>query len=286
MAQAQAVESVSNNLANQATKGFKRDDPTFKEYLSLYEREHPNLDIPRAPIKDKDFYPINGRDQSFVVVDGTYTNFKQGSLDVTQAPLDLALDGPGFFEVHTPSGVRYTRQGSFKVAMDGRLVTSEGYPVLSAQPGGLATALPGVAVQPGQGWPSTQGGVVAGQPQPDVTARYINLRDLGPNLTISEKGEIYSGDQPVADLSVVEFQDRNQLRKQGGLLFENTNPANRTPAVVQTRVRQGMLEGSNVNPAEEMTKLIQAHRMYESNLKAMKTTDEMMAKEVNELGKL
>ena len=180
-AQKQAVDIIANNLANSDTLGFKKDQPSFKEYLSVVEREHGAADIPRGPIKDKDFYPLDGRDQSDVVVDGTYTNFKQGNLRVTQAPLDVAMDGPGFIEVSTPSGIRYTRQGSLKMSMDGTLVTSEGYPVLAAQPGGLAAA----QVQPtGQGGPGTQGGVAAG---PVSAARFINLRarrDVGGILVL------------------------------------------------------------------------------------------------------
>jgi flagellar basal-body rod protein FlgG len=136
--QAQAVDIISNNLANADTPAFKKDAAEFKEYLSVKERENGVQDIPRGPIKDKEFYPLDGRDQSFVIVDGTFTNFKQGNLRVTNSPLDVAMDGPGFLEVSTPNGVRYTRQGSLKLAMDGRLVTNEGYPVLSSQPGGLA----------------------------------------------------------------------------------------------------------------------------------------------------
>ena len=138
-AQAQAVDTVANNLANTDTNGFKKDLPAFREYMAVLEREPAAQDIPRGPIKEKEFYPLDGRDQSFVTVDGTYSNFRQGNLRSTAKPLDVAIDGAGFFEVSTPTGVRYTRQGRLKMAMDGRLVTTDGYPVLATQPGGLAT---------------------------------------------------------------------------------------------------------------------------------------------------
>ena len=165
-AQSQNVDVIANNLANTDTMGFKKDLPTFKEYLASVERTPEPLDIPRGPIKDKDMFPLDGRDQAFVVVDGTYTNFRPGTLRVTQSPLDVAMDGPGFLEVSTPDGVRYTRQGSLKVAMDGRLVTNQGYPVLAAQPGGLA-APPAENAQPGQGrthWLKEEPGLDANQP--------------------------------------------------------------------------------------------------------------------------
>lgn len=276
-ARSQAVDMVANNLANADTLGFKKDIPTFKEYLVTAERDHDAKDIPRGPIKDKDFFPIDGRDQAFVVTDGTYTNFRQGNLRVTQSPLDVALDGPGFFEVSTPSGSRYTRQGSLKLAMDGRLVTTEGYPVLAAQPGGLASAQSASSVQPNQGGSATQGGVAAG--------RFINLRDRSSNISINEKGEIYAGEDLVAKLSVTEFQDTAKLRKQGGLLFENPDSKN-VIETSKTILRQGVLETSNVNPIEEMTNLIKANRLFEHDMKSIKTYNDMLGREANDIGKL
>jgi flagellar basal-body rod protein FlgG len=262
--------------------------------MAVVERNnHDTVDIPRGAIKDKELYPIDGRDQSMVIVDGTYSNFKQGPLKVTQAPLDVALDGPGFLEVSTPAGIRYTRQGSLKVAQDGRLVTSEGYPVLASSPGGLA-AQPASAQQ-GQGGLATQGGVAAGRTPAAIAAdqaalaqtapaRFISLRDRGTNLSINEQGEIYAGDELVAKLSMVEFQKPEQLRKSGSGLYV-ADPAN-IAATQQTRMHQGMLEGSNVNPVEEMTNLIKANRLFEQDLKAMKTYGELMGREVNDIGKL
>ena len=282
-AQAHNVDVVANNLANADTNGFKKDVPTFKEYLTTVEREHDAVDVPRAPIKDKDFYPLDGRDQAFVVVDGTYTNFRTGKLKVTQSQLDVAMEGPGFLEVSTPNGIRYTRHGSLKMAMDGRLVTSDGYPVLSAQPGGLATALPASNAQPGQGGLEVQGGTLAEQPITDP-ARFINLRDRRGNLTITPQGDVYVGQDRIAQLSVVEFQDLNKLRKQGSLLFTSSDPQNKV-ANQTTQVRQGMLETSNVNPVEEMANLIKANRMFEHDLKVMKTYGDLMGREANDIGK-
>ncbi len=287
MAQSERLDTVANNLSNMDTPGFKKDIPTFKEYLAHQEREHGAPEIPRGPITNKELYPLDGRDQSFVINDQTISNFKQGALRVTQNPLDLALDGPGFFEVSTPNGVHYTKHGSFKVSTDGRLVTSQGFPVLAAQPGGLASALPPTSVQPNQGGLPTQGGVAAGQQTtPDVSARYINLSDARTTVSIAENGDLYAGDRLVAKLGVVEFQNPKELRKHAGLLFMNPNAANQLPEPVETKVKQGVLETSNVNPVEEMTNLIKAHRSYEQNLKALKAFDEITVKEANDLGKL
>jgi flagellar basal-body rod protein FlgF len=287
VAQSQVVDTVANNLANADTLGFKKDSVSFREYLALEEREPTGADIPRGPVKDKDFYPLDGRDQSFVVVDGTYSNFRPGPLKVTNAMLDVAIEGPGFFEVSTPSGIRYTRQGSFKLATDGRLVTSDGFPVLASQPGGLAAELPNTAqpvanLQLGQGGLETQGGVST---EAGIAARFINLKDVAGKLSFSPGGDIYAGGELVAKVSLAEFADPRQLRKVGGALFENRNPANvRAPDA--SALRQGMLEGSNVNPVEEMTALIRANRLFEQDLKAMKTYGELMQREANDIGKL
>jgi flagellar basal-body rod protein FlgF len=292
-AQAQNLDVIASNLANSDTPSYKKDIPTFKEYLSTVERQHDAADIPRGAIKDKDFYPLDGRDQSMVVMDGTHTNFQQGSLRVTQRQLDVALDGPGFLEVATPLGVRYTRDGSLKTMADGRLVTSDGFPV-------LGIPLPGTL----QGLPQNPA-AQAGTPQgainslgPDVVARFINLKDKGTHFTFAPGGEVYSDDNLIAKLNIVEFQDVKKVRKTGGQLFINPDPANisangltNAPVNAQgttsrTIIRQGVLETSNVNPIEEMTNMIKANRNFEQDMKALKTYGEIMGREVNDIGKL
>ena len=266
--QAQNLEIVANNLANTDTLAFKKDIPTFKEYMAAVERTHDGVDIPRGPIQDKDFYPIDGRDQSHVVMDGTHTQFRQGHLRVTQRPLDVALEGPGFLEVSTPNGTRYTRQGSLKLSAQGILVTQEGYPVLSAQPSGLARS-------------NAQGL----QGSSSVEARTIQLQDLKGQVSINDQGEIYSGQDLITRLSVVEFANLQGLKKTGGQLFEALPPSQSTPAR-NTLLHQGVVETSNVNPIEEMTQMIKANRLFEHDLKALKTYGELLGKEVNEVGKL
>lgn len=284
-AQAQNLDVVANNLANADTLAFKKDATSFKEYLSTLEREPAAQEVPRGPIKDKDLHPLDGRDQSFVAMTGTHTNFKQGNLKVTQAPLDMALDGPGFFEVATPQGIRFTRMGSFKVAADGRLVTSDGHPVLAAQPGG--------APPPTRAPASLNGLPQAPAPfnpnDPAVTSRYINLRDRGANFSVAETGELYAGADLIAKLGVSEFADTSKLRKVGSQLFENKDPSANPPisfASNKTIVHQGVLETSNVNPIEEMTNLIKANRLFEHDLKALKTYGDLLGREANDVGKL
>jgi flagellar basal-body rod protein FlgF len=260
MARDHQIEVISNNLANVNTNGFKRDDITFKEYLSKNEKmTAESEEIPRSPIKDKDLYPLDGRDQSFVIVNGTNTKFSTGSLKVTDNPFDLALNGPGFFEIATPNGIRYTKAGNFKLSQDGKIVNSEGYPVLSKGNEG-------------------EGGIGLG--------REINISDREGSFHVNSQGEIYVGDEKITDLSVVEFPNLNMIRKVGGTNFENKNPLQNPPAFsTNTIIKQGMLETSNVNPVQEISNLIRANRMFEQDLKAMKTVNEMLSKEVNDIGK-
>ena len=250
------VEVISNNLANVNTNGFKKDGVEFKEYLAKEEKTSDLMeDIPRSPIKDKDLYPLGGRDQSFVVVRETHTNFRTGGIKVTDNPLDVALNGPGFFEVSTPAGIRYTKSGSFKLSHEGKLVTTDGNPVLA-------------------------------QGEGDPAGRQITLGDHKGSVHINEQGDIYMGDDLIAKLNVVEFSDLYKVRKTAGLLFENKEPVANLPKLSEnTQVKQGMVEGSNVNPVEEIGNLIRANRMFEEDLKAMKTVNEMLQKEVNDVGK-
>jgi flagellar basal-body rod protein FlgG len=253
--------------------------------MKTVERAEDAADIPRGAIKNRDLYPLDGRDQAFVVVDGTHTNYRQGNLRVTNSPLDVAIDGPGFLEVSTPNGSRFTRQGSLKMAMDGRLVTSEGYPVLASQPGGLAAANSATTLgkndQLGQGRLPASAGDQGGS----AAARFINLRDRGSNISITAAGEIYAGGDLVAKLNVVEFADLKKIRKIGSNLYESEDAAN-VIAPQKTELRQGVLETSNVNPVEEMTNLIKANRLFEADLKAMKTYGELLGREANDIGKL
>ncbi len=255
------IEVISNNLANVNTNGFKRDDISFKEYLSKNEKMTiEGEEIPRSPIKDKDLYPLDGRDQSFVVVNGTHTKFSTGGFRVTDNPLDIALSGPGFFEISTPNGIRYTKAGSFKLSPEGKVVTTDGYPVLSK----------GVEGDTGE-----------------AGGREISIADREGSFHVNSQGEIYMGDEKVSQFSVVEFPNVNLMRKTGSTNFENKNTLQNAPiASTQTEVKQGMVETSNVNPVQEISNLIRANRMFEQDLKAMKTVNDMLSKEVNEIGKM
>ncbi len=255
---ADQISTISNNLANLNTHGFKKDQPTFKEYAVQIEQPRELIDIPPGPTKDKDLYSIQDREQSFVKTDGIYTQFNNGKLERTNRSLDLAIEGKGFFEVLTPQGIRFTKAGNFKLNNDGSLVTAQGFFVLAKRD------------------------EVANNDNP--VDRIINLSNEG-HIQIDENGFILSQNQPINQISVLEFQKLLMLKKSGHQLFEDLGSNNKQEPI-ESRIMQGMLESSNVNPVEELSALIMAHRLFEQNLKAMKAADELMQKESNEIGRL
>ncbi len=263
LAQQKSVETIANNVANANTPGFKKDQLVFKEYLTALDKGVEDIDLPNKEWKPKDFYKTHGAQNSYVKVDGSFTNFQQGQLTPTSNPLDLALRGKGFFEVLTPNGIRYTRRGIFTISNQGEMVTDQGYPVLNKMD-----------------WATIQEKVAENIPNP--AERKISLG--AGNITVNMQGEIFQQGKKVGDLSVVEFKDMHTLKKEGNSLFINVEQANIAPDV-KTVVNQGFVEESNVNAVLEMSALIKANRQFESIQKAMKAYDSITGKAVNDIAR-
>lgn len=254
MAQASRLDTIANNLANVNTTSFKKDRQVFSEYLSAYEKAPDVIQVPRVPASIESFYDMNGGDNAYVNPAGTYTNFEQGGLKPTGSPLDVAIDGKGFFEVLTPQGVRWTRNGGFQIDNLGRLVTKEGNPVLKE----------------GQG---------------DPTQRTIQLGSR--HMTVSQHGEIFDGGNLAGRLSVVDFVNPDDLQKVGNSYYTLKSNAGSVPLPSEDhKIQQGFLEGSNVNVVEEMTDMITANRVFEAAQKAIKGHDQMDDKLINVVGKV
>lgn len=256
MAQNLKMDTIANNLANVNTPAFKRDQQLFQEYLTANEKEGGVIQVPRIPASIESFYDMNGGDKSFVDSKGSFTDFSQGGLKVTGNTFDVALDGKGFFEIATPSGVRLTRAGNFTLDGNGQLVTKDGYPVLNSAEPGADPASRTIKIQPGQ------------------------------MITINDRGQIIQGNENIAQLSVVDVLNPDSLRKIGSnnYAFKDNMPA-QIQQLSQPSVRQGFLEGSNVNLVGEMTELIMTQRTFESAQKAMSAYDSMAEKLVNVVGK-
>lgn len=306
MAQSQNIDTIANNIANANTVAFKKDEATFKEYLTSVEHPpDPAIDIPRTIFKDSDFYHFDGRENAMVNLDQVHTDQTAGSLKMTNSSFDLAIDGPGYFAIRTPQGMMFTRAGDFKMDAKGQLVTSEGYPVLGtgAAAGAAPGAAPGVAPTPGgatdQTNSATQASVenpfaieerspagVQGQPPKPSALQPIILASASSKILIDGNGKVFSGEDLLGSIAVAEFPDTNKLRKIGSNLFLNEGGPNVPVLAKQSRVRQGFLEQSNVNVVSEMVNLIKANRSYEGNMRAIRTYNDMAGKEANEVGKL
>ncbi len=174
-------------------------------------------------------------------------DFSAGQVKLTDNTFDIALDGDGFFVVNTPEGKAYTRQGNFRLDASGKLVTVDGYEVL----GGGGSIL-------------------------------IN----GGSVSFDSKGKIFVEGLETGVLDVVDFPKPYDLRKMGSALFMPNNPAATPQRATATTVMQGHLEGSNVNPLEEMVRMIETTRSSETCQKMIMNYDQMTGKAVNDLGKV
>lgn len=256
LAQSLKLDTIANNLANVNTPAFKRDQQIFNEYLTANEKPPEVIQVPRVPASIESFYDMQGGDKSYVDTKGTFTDFSQGGLKPTGNTLDVAIDGKGFFEVATPTGVKLTRAGNFTLDGNGQLVTKDGFPVL-----------------------------LNGEPGADPAARTVRLDGAGP-ITINDSGDLFQGTQQLGRLSLVDVKNPDALRKVGNSLygFKDTM-APELSNVANPSLKQGFVEASNVNIVQEMTDMIQTNRVFESTQKAIGAYDSMAEKLVNVVGK-
>lgn len=253
VAQNQRLDNIANNLANVNTPGFKKDQTVFREYLSANEKLPEVLQVPRVPASIESFYDMQAADRGYAEAIGSHSDFSQGTLLNTGNNLDLAIEGEGFLEVLTPQGVRYSRSGNLRVDAQGVLVNQSGFPVLKS----------------GAGGPSQ---------------RVFNIKDS--NLTISYSGDLYERDENLGKISVVAFAEKDALVKEGNSLYTLRSNFTGSPvAAREYKLHQGFLESSNVNIVQEMTDMIAANRIFETNQKAIKAFDQMDEKLYNEVPK-
>ena len=241
------IDTVSNNLANVNTTGFKKQKVEFKDLLYTQMKSVSN-DVMQGE-------PVNLQIGHGVRPVATSRLFTNGNLEKTENPTDLALEGPGFFAVENPSGNPerlYTRDGNFKFSVDGdvmNLVTSQGYFVMSADDDLIEV---------------------------EATMKNFSVSEEGIISATDEAGEIVE----LGQLQVVQFLNPEGLQAVGGNLYAST--ANSGEAVIEedetksTKVYQGFLETSNVQLVDEMVRMIMAQRAYEINSKSIQTADDML----------
>ncbi|HVN48882.1 MAG TPA: flagellar basal-body rod protein FlgF [Bacteroidota bacterium] len=221
------MEVVANNLANIDTTGYKRDNVFFKmvkENLAAGEK--------------------NGSQNAENDVQ-EQTDFSSGALKQTNNTFDLAVTGNAFFTVETPNGLRYTRNGNFNLAMDGTIVTNQGYPVLG-----------------------TEGKIQL----PDI--QKLSQGDV----TIDEEGVVNVDNKVVGKLRLAVFDDTASLQKDGSSMFIADTPERSITTEDHVTVQQGFLEESNVDAVEEMVSMIQLSRDFEADQKAIQSQDSSLEK--------
>ena len=241
-AQDKQLATISNNLANTGTVGFKRDRAMFEDLLYQIQRQ------PGAKETQDSQLPSGLQIGTGTRVVATQKQFSQGNLQVTEQPLDVAINGRGFLQVLQADGtLAYTRNGQLQLSAEGQLVNSDGL-VLE----------PAITVPQGTN-----------------------------NITIGKDGSVNAfttgtvTPQQLGNITLADFVNPAGLQAIGGNLFIETvasgNPQQGTPGENGVgQLLQGNLEGSNVDIVEEMVNMITTQRAYEMNSKVVSTADQML----------
>ena len=236
------LDTISNNLANVGTNGFKRGGVMFEDLM--YQTLRPA----GSASSEQTQLPTGLQVGLGVRVAASARFFSQGNLQQTGNNLDVAVKGQGFFQIQLPDGTTgYTRDGSFQVDSNGTLVTNNGY-----------------AVQPGITVPAN--------------AQSLTIAADGTvNATVP--GQV--APQTLGQIQLASFVNPAGLESRGQNLFGET-AASGTPQSAAPNssgmgaLQQGFVEGSNVNVVEELVSMIATQRAYELNSKAIQTSDQML----------
>jgi flagellar basal-body rod protein FlgF len=229
----QSLDLLANNLANSATSGYKSD----REYYGLYSSTDSENGID------------GGVGTSLPVVEKQWTDFSPGVLQATGNPLDVALDGKGFFTVNGPQGPLYTRNGSLKILPSGELASGDGYTLRSASGSTISVA-------------------------------------AGKQINITKEGNVQQDGQTLGQINVVDFKSTDSLQKVGSSSFRNTNPNNQPAAVPGADIEQGKIEASNVPVAYSAMRLVGIMRQFEMLQKAIGISGEMDTKSIQEVARI
>lgn len=218
---------LANNVANVSTT-------SFKEELMVYRS---------APTRTR-----FGDQVAFTIDHGTATSFQPGGMQATGNPLDLAIEGPGYFAVQGATRELYTRNGSFKLDADGQLVTDDGRPVLD-------TGQNPILIPPGE-----------------------------TDISITPTGVVFAGAAQLGRLRVVEFDNPQGLERIGNSYFGTSQEPKQTAGASQ--VKQGALEHSNVQAVVAITDLVRIQRTYEGVRNLVETEHEREKDMISKLGRV
>lgn len=246
-AQQTNLDVISNNIANVSTTGFKKSHTEFQDLL------YHNIRPSGGEAGGGNIVPTNVQLGNGTRVVSTSKVFTQGQIRETGQKLDIAIDGNGFFRVERPDGTdAFTRDGALKVNADGEIVTSDGLPLQD-------------------GW----------QPVPQ------NYTDISVSSTGNVTYTLADGTTQNFQVQLTQFPNPAGMKAIGRNLFVETE-ASGAPQLGNPdqnnfgALNQGFLELSNVNIVQEMVNMIVAQRAYETNSKAIQTSDQMLS-QVNQL---
>jgi flagellar basal-body rod protein FlgF len=234
-ANARWLEIISENLAGSTIPGFKKQDLSFTAVQA-------GMLMPSGTTSRANGQPVSLPSVS------NHMNFSQGDVRTTEVNTDLAIEGPGFFEVQLANGNNaYTRDGELKVNAQGELVTKQGYLVM------------------GEGGPI------------QLDRSNATPMRVDPDGTVMQEGQVRG------KLHLVAFKDPTLLTPIGGGMFTAKAPGIQVTDTKST-VKQGCIEGANTSSVLEMTNLINVMRSYEANQRVIQMQDERMGRAISELG--
>lgn len=224
---------LANNLANLSTTGFKSETPIFEEYV--------------MPLASGGEFSGDTGGVVYVRDSALFRNFSEGPLNQTGNAMDMAINGDGWFVLDGPDGELYTRNGNFLLDDQGRIVTSDGLPLL------------------------TQDGP-------------ITIADGETGLAVASDGTITTSAGGKGQLRIVEFDNQAMLEKRASGVYDAMGQA-AVPAT-SFRITQGALEGSNVNAISEITEMISVTRAYTKAAETLNSTDSLRRRAIETLGQL
>lgn len=248
--QLKKLDILSNNIANINTQGFKKD-------MLVYEEQKPPFQkTPLNGFDTKHLNPLYGSNPAVSYVQATQSliDFTQGSLIKTDNPLDVAIEGKGFFSINTPNGIRYTRNGNFHLDGLGQLVDQKGNMIMtrSDEPILIPFGTKQISIN--------QDGTITGGPELDQ--------------------------EPLGQLKVVNFNNPQALTKEGEGFYKISDPSVKEILANDAKVLQGFTESSNANAIHEMIQMIETVRQLEAYQKIIQSIDEVDDQSVNNLGRV
>ncbi|MBD3317020.1 MAG: flagellar basal-body rod protein FlgF [Chitinivibrionales bacterium] len=184
-----------------------------------------------------------------VKADEAYIDYREGPSRKTGNTLDLAIRGSGFFTVMSPNGVRYTRNGNFSLNPDGFLINTDGAKVMGRE-------------------------------------GYIRIDKAKEPVTVTATGKVLQGDEEVGVLKISDFKKPYRLIREGGGAFRPRLPDNPPIESSGFQIKQGFLEGSNVNAIRNMARMITTYRNFEADQRALMAQNETLDKAVNQVGRV